>query len=503
MIKTTDIKEAYDLYRLHMRKLADVRSALALMQWDQETYMPVKGSGFRAQQVATLSELAHEMVTSEKLESLLDSLYEATELNDTERKNISLTREDFLKQKKYPAAFVRKMSETISRSFNAWNLAKKENRFSLFENELTELVQLKKEETEILGYTEHPYDALMDEFEKGCTVRQMDHIFDNMLPKLRGLLEKIQHAKSPDDFFLFNSFDKKNQWDLGMQVIAELGFDFEAGRQDISSHPFSTSFNKYDVRITTRIDENDFSSMLFSCIHETGHALYEQGLPESEYGLPSGEFASLGIHESQSRLWENHVGRSRAFWKFNYPLVTEKFPEAFRGISEEQFYKAVNRVKPSLIRTESDELTYHFHVMIRYEIEKMLISGELQTNDIPACWKEKYRKWLDVDVPDDTRGCLQDVHWSHGSFGYFPTYSLGSFYAAQFFSRVKKEDPSLNEKMEKGDTGGLLHWLRQRIHGSGRIWKSGEICKIATGEELNVTYFLDYLLEKYSNIYEI
>ena len=503
MIKTADVRTSYDLYRQHMRKLADVRAALALMQWDQETYMPVRGSGFRAQQVATLSEMAHEMVTSEKLESLLDSLDGAAELNDIERKNISLTREDFIKQKKYPAAFVRKMSETVSKSFNAWNLAKKENRFSLFEKELAELVQLKKEETEILGYKEHPYDALMDEFERGCTVRLMDNIFDNMLPKLRGLLEKIQQAKPPEDSFLFNSFDKKNQWDLGMEVISELGFDFEAGRQDISSHPFSTSFNKFDVRITTRIDENDFSSMLFSCIHETGHALYEQGLPESEYGLPSGEFASLGIHESQSRLWENHVGRSRSFWKFNYPLVTEKFPEAFRGISEGQFYKAINKVKPSLIRTESDELTYHFHVMIRYEIEKMLISGDLQTNDIPACWKEKYRKWLDVDVPDDTRGCLQDVHWSHGSFGYFPTYSLGSFYAAQFFARAEMEDPGLKEKMERGETMGLLQWLRQRIHGSGRIWNSEEICKIATGETLNVRYFLDYLLEKYSNIYDI
>jgi carboxypeptidase Taq len=287
-----------------------------------------------------------------------------------------------------------------------------------------------------------------------------------------------------------------------MQVIAELGFDFQAGRQDVSSHPFSTSFNKYDVRITTRIDEHDFSSMLFSCIHETGHALYEQGLPESEYGLPSGEFASLGIHESQSRLWENHIGRSRAFWKFNYPLAKQKFPEAFENISEESFYHAINKVSPSLIRTESDELTYHFHVMIRYEIEKMLILGELKTNDIPACWNEKYKKWLGVNVPDDQHGCLQDVHWSHGSFGYFPTYSLGSFYAAQFFASAYKNDIRLTENMEVGNTAGLLQWLRQRIHGSGRIYNSEEICKIATGETLNVQYFLDYLLDKYGKIYE-
>src|SRR6185295_12050803 len=286
MIKIAAVKEIYENYRDHMRRVADIKAALALMQWDQETYMPVKGTEFRARQVATLSEMAHEMITTDKLGSWLESLEGSSSLTETERKNISLTREDYLKQKKYPPAFVRKMSETVSRSFNAWNQAKKESRFELFE------------------YQKHPYNALMDEYEKGCTVDLIDKVFGNMLPKLRNILEKIQQASPPDDRFLFKSFDKKKQWDFGMEVIAELGFDFEAGRQDLSTHPFSTSFNKFDVRITTRIDENDFSSMLFSCIHETGHALYEQGLPESEYGLPSGEYASLGIHESQSRLWE-------------------------------------------------------------------------------------------------------------------------------------------------------------------------------------------------------
>jgi carboxypeptidase Taq len=502
MIQAPNNRNLYETYREHMRRLADVKAALALMQWDQETYLPSKGIGFRAQQVATLSEMAHDLATAGKLGSLLESLENGSGLNETEMKNISLNREDFEKQKKYPAAFVRKMSETVSKSFNAWNLAKKENRFSLFEKNLAEIVKLKIEETEILGYADHPYDALMDEFEKGCTVKLVDKLFGLMRPKLQGILEEIQKKIPPGDSFLFKSFDKKKQWDFGMQVIAELGFDFEAGRQDLSSHPFSTSFNSSDVRITTRIDEFDFSSMLFSCIHETGHALYEQGLPESEYGLPSGEFASLGIHESQSRLWENHVGRSRAFWKFHFPIAREKFPEAFSGITEEDFYKAVNKIKPSLIRTESDELTYHFHVMIRYDIEKMLIRGDLKTSDIPACWNEQYKKYLDVEVPDDQQGCLQDVHWSHGSFGYFPTYSLGSFYAAQFFASAYKGDPLMKDKMGKGNTAGLLQWLRQRIHASGRIFNSEEICEKATGETLNVQYFLDHLLDKYGKIYE-
>ncbi len=502
MIKTTNSRVQYEKYRSHMRKLADLRASLALMQWDQETYLPKNGAGFRAQQEATLAEMAHELATSRKLGSLLDSLHEAEGLSESERRNILLNREDFEKQKKYPAAFVRKMSETVSKSFNAWNQAKKESRFQLFENELAELVTLKKEETKILGYTEHPYDALMDEFEKGITVELVDGLFGNMLPRLRTILEKIQQKNQPEDAFLFKFYDKKKQWDLGMEVIAELGFDFDSGRQDLSSHPFSTSFNKFDVRITTRIDEHDFSSMLFSCIHETGHALYEQGLPESEYGLPSGEYASLGIHESQSRFWENHVGRSRAFWKLHYPKVGNLFPEIFTGISEESFYNAINKVKPSLIRTESDELTYHFHVMIRYEIEKKLITGEIKTVDIPAYWNELYKYWLGVDVPDDRQGCLQDVHWSHGSFGYFPTYSLGSFYAAQFFAAANVADTRLTEKMEKGDTGSLLLWLRQRIHALGRTFKSGEICKMATGEELDIQYFLDYVVDKYGKIYE-
>ena len=244
MIKIAAVKEIYENYRDHMRRVADVKAALAIMQWDQETYMPVKGTEFRARQVATLSEMAHEMITADKLGSWLESLENSSGLTETEKKNIFLTREDYLKQKKYSPAFVRKMSETVSRSFNAWNQAKKESRFDLFENELAELVILKKEETELLGYQKHPYNALMDEYEKGCTVDLIDKVFGNMLPKLRNILEKIQQASPPDDSFLFKNFDKKKQWDFGMEVIAELGFDFEAGRQDLSTHPFSTSFNK-------------------------------------------------------------------------------------------------------------------------------------------------------------------------------------------------------------------------------------------------------------------
>lgn len=502
MVKISSAKQLYKEYREHMSKLADTRNALALMQWDQETYMPPKGAGFRAQQIASISELAHGLATSEKLERLLNSLKDHAGLTTAQRKNIELTSADFEKQKKYSPAFVRKLSETISKSFNAWIFAKKENKFSLFEKELDELIQLKKEETRILGFAGHPYDALLDEFEKGLTVNLLDRIFSDLKPRLTEIAARITQKMQVDNSFLLKQFDKKKQWDFGMKIIGGLGFDFDAGRQDISAHPFTTSFNKNDVRITTRIRENDFNSMTWSCIHETGHALYEQGLPESEYGLPSGEYASLGIHESQSRLWENQVGRSLEFWQFHYPDLRNLFPEQLHDISLGSFYAGINLVKPSLVRTEADELTYHFHVMIRYEIEKMLVNGELKTPDIPACWNEQYQKYLGVTVPGDQEGCLQDVHWSHGSFGYFPTYSLGSFYAAQFFYSAQKELPALKQEMEQGNTSGLLGWLRQRIHVHGRTYNSEELCEKATGEPLKVQYFLNYLLDKYGKIYE-
>ncbi|MEJ7684685.1 MAG: carboxypeptidase M32 [Segetibacter sp.] len=276
-----------------------------------------------------------------------------------------------------------------------------------------------------------------------------------------------------------------------------MGFDLTAGRQDISEHPFTTNFSSHDVRITTRINENDFANMTWSTIHEVGHALYEQGLPAQEYGLPLGEYASLGIHESQSRLWENCVGRGNAFWQYYYPKLQQYFPQQFNNVSEKQFVNAINKVQPSLIRTEADELTYHFHVMVRYELEKHLIAGSLQVKDIPVYWNDQYKALLGIDVPDDKQGCLQDVHWSHGSFGYFATYSLGSFYAAQFWEQAQTNIPGLkNHIADEGNTGLLLNWLRNNIHSHGRFYTSDELCLKVTGKKLDSTVFINYLTDK-------
>ena len=420
---------------------------------------------------------------------------------EDEKINTIRSREDYLRQKKCSSSFVRKLSEATTQSFHSWIKARKENNFSFFQEDLSLLVALKKEEADLLGYEQHPYDALLDDHDKGSTVAQLDPLFSALAKPLKELLEKIKNASAIDNSILTQHYSSKAQWDFGMQIIKDLGYDLEAGRQDIAEHPFSINFNNKDVRITTRIDENDLGNMLWSCIHEVGHALYEQGLPDGQYGLPLGEAASYTIHESQSRLWENHVGRSEGFINHYFPLFKKYFPEQLKNTEASDLYKAINKVTPSLIRTEADELTYHFHVMIRYEVEKLLIGGDLNTKDIPAFWNEQYEKFLGVKVPDDKTGCLQDIHWSHGSFGYFPTYSLGSLYACQFYRSAKKELPDLDHAIANGSFQPLLNWLRSKVHADGRRYTSGDLCQKITGETLQPTYFLEYLLGKYSNIY--
>lgn len=488
--------DLYNKYTQEMQKIADIKFSAAVLQWDQETYLPPKGADFRGRQLATLSEIGHSMFTDEKVGNLLQELL-AKELPAKQKRNVELSWEDYSRLKKLSPVFVRKLSEAVSASFHSWLEARKQNNFSIFEPLLTPLVELKRQEAEMLGYEGHRYNALMNEYEKGITVSALDKIFSDIKAPLLNLLKEVQHKEVAEDGFLFQHFPKDKQWKWGLYIAKQLGFDLEAGRQDISEHPFTTNFNSHDVRITTRIDENDFANMTWSTIHEVGHALYEQGLPSGEYGLPLGEYASLGIHESQSRLWENCVGRGLAFWKFYYPKLQEHFPAQFNNISLQQFIRAINKVQPSLIRTEADELTYHFHVMVRYELEKQLIEGSLQVKEIPLYWNDQYKSLLGVSVPDDKQGCLQDVHWSHGSFGYFATYSLGSFYAAQFWEKAKTDLPGLETDIANdGKTNKLLEWLRNNVHRHGRYYTSDELCMEITGKNLDSTVFLNYLREK-------
>ena len=493
-------KDLYERYKEKMQRIADLKNATAILQWDRETYLPKKGAVYRGQQLSTLSEIGHQLFSEAELGNILNDL-SGKELGFIEKRNIELTLEDYTKNKKYSSEFVRKLSDQVNKTFHAWIEARRQNRFSVFENDLCALVELKKQETEVLGYQHHPYDALLNEFEKGATVELIDKTFSALLPELKNIITRIINKPQVDDSFLRQHFPKQQQWDWGMYLIKQLNFDFEAGRQDISEHPFSTSFNSNDVRITTRIAENDFGNMTWSCIHEVGHALYEQGLPLEQYGLPSGEACSYSIHESQSRLWENNVGRSKKFWQYYLPQLQKYFPEQLGSISLDQFYKGINKVQPSLIRTEADELTYHFHIYIRYELEKKLIEGSISAKEIPEFWKQQYKDLLEVNVVDDKNGSLQDVHWSHGSFGYFPSYSLGSLYAAQFFSTANKDLKNLEEQVGEGSFLNLLDWLRKNIHSQGRTYMCEELCKKITGNTLQIEHFTDYMLHKYKLIY--
>lgn len=495
--------ELYSDYKTKMQKIADVKYSAAVLQWDQETYLPPKGNLLRGRQIATLSEIAHEQFTDEKLGAIILELNSKNDLLPAEKRNVQLSLEDYDRNKKLSSDFVRKMSEKVNQTYHAWTKASSENSFVTFQRPLSELIALKKQEAELLGYEHHPYNALMNDYDKGLTVSITDNIFNDLKPQLLTLLDSIRKQPQVDDSFLHQYYNQKDQWEFGMEMLKRIGFDFEAGRQDISLHPFTINFSSMDVRVTTRIDEHDFGNMTWSCIHEGGHALYEQGLPAEQYSLPLSEYCSLSIHESQSRLWENNIGRGLAFWQHNFKLLNSLFPEQLNNLTINQFYKGINRVAPSLIRTEADEITYHFHVMIRYEIEKMLIEGTIDTRDIPAYWNEHYQKYLGISVPDDKRGCLQDIHWSHGSFGYFATYSIGSLYAAQLYAAIEQKNQSIEQEIASGKNEGVYEWLKNNIYQYGRSYSSEELCKKSTEEPLQSKYFVRYAQKKYNDIYSL
>ena len=493
--------DLYAAYKETTQKAADLNNASAVLGWDQEVYMPAKGFEVRGKQLATLASLAHEMLTSEAYGNQLQELAGRGDLADDEKRNVELSLEDYNKNKKLSAAFVEAITQQTSASYNAWIQSRKENKFSIYAPELDKMIQLKKQQASMYGYESNPYDALLDEYEKGASVALLDRVFGDVKQQLPLLLDKIKTAQQVDDSFFLRNYPKQAQWDFSMDVLRAMGYDFEAGRQDMSEHPFTTSFAPTDVRVTTRVDENNYSSLLWSSIHEGGHALYEQGLPIEQYGLPLGAAASLGIHESQSRLWENNVGRGKQFWHHFYPKLQQYFPQQLNDVSVDAFYKGMNKVEPSLIRTEADEVTYHFHVMIRYEIEKGLMNGDLFTEDLPEAWNGLYNKYLGVSAQDDKTGVLQDVHWAHGSFGYFPTYSLGSFYAAQFYQQAVKEIPTLADDIANGRLLGLREWLRGKVHQYGRRYTSEELCKQITDTGLDFKVFMQYAHEKYAGMY--
>ncbi len=491
----------------HYQEISTIGKINAVLEWDQNVNLPVKGADGRATQSAYLAKLLVEKWENPSFKGLLESIV-------SEDSKLSLTDQAIVRNlnqagKYYwnvPKEVVIEFSETTSKAFMAWQYAKRDNKFNDFLSHLKKVVKLCQIIADHLGYQENKYDALLDLYEPGLTTKDCKRIFGILQPELTKLVTRIRESKDySDESQLTNgtfSYPVNDQKQLSMFVLRKMNYDLEAGRLDASAHPFTDTLGRHDIRITSWYRDIDFRESLMAAMHESGHALYEQGVNEAYENTPLDGGVSLGIHESQSRFWENQIGRSYEFMKYMTPIFHAFFPEQLSKVGSEELFKLFNLVKPSLIRVEADEVTYNLHIALRFEIEEGLINGKLKVEDLPEIWRTKMKKYLGVTPEADREGVLQDIHWSNGSFGYFPTYTLGNLYAAQFTNRMKKE-VNVSEFVEKGDLGTILSWLRTNIHQHGSMYLPDELCQKITGEQLNPKYFLNYLKDKYSKIYKI
>jgi carboxypeptidase Taq len=499
-----DFAAAYDWLAKDAEKRRIIGSMGSLLHWDQSICIPDAGREHRAEQMAALAGLMHGMNANPEIgEKLSDCEDRISEADPAQAANLREWRRDFDRESKIPEDLARALARAASRGESAWQKARPENDWDSFLPHLRELVGLRLEEAEAVGYENEPYDALLDEYEPGMTAAELAPVFNGLRKSLTALLDRIRgSSRSPDTKILAGSYPKAAQEEFCREAARAIGFDFDAGRLDVSAHPFTTRIGPGDTRITTRYDENDFAQAFFGAIHETGHALYAQGLPAEHYGSPLGESASLGVHESQSRLWENGVARSRGFWKRFYPAAQKRF-DALSDVSPDEFHFAVNMVRPDLIRVEADEVTYNLHVALRFELELALTRGELEPADLPGAWNEKMRDYLGIVPGDHASGVMQDVHWAAGMIGYFPTYTLGNLYAAQILEAVRDELGELGEMFERGEFGRLLSWLRDRIHSKGRMYEPAELMRRATGRELRSDELTRRLETKYGGLYGV
>lgn len=486
-------------------RLAEAAEAL---RWDQETYMPEEAIDARSEQVAILESLAHERNTRDEVGTLLSDLG-ATEENPLGDPSLTSDDRAFLRAKqraytlstKLPPELVRRFAEVTSKAQAAWVKAKANDDYSRFQPHLEEIVRLNQEKAERYGYEDHVYDALLDQFEPSMKTAEVERVFEGLRTSLVDLVRRIREQPQVDDLFLHQRFPVAQQETLGYELLEQLGYEFSRGRLDVSAHPFTTTLGPNDVRITTKYQEDLFASAVFSTIHEAGHALYELGVDPKYHGTLLATGTSLGIHESQSRLWENVIGRSREFWSHWLPRLRELFPDQLDGVNLDRFYRAVNRVEPSYIRIEADEVTYSLHVILRFQLEVKLMSGDLRVKDLPTAWNETMQALLGVTPPTDAKGVLQDVHWSMGAIGYFPTYALGNLYGAQFVDTMGAEIPDFYEKVAKGELEPVLSWLREKIHRHGAAKTPKELIREVTGNELEPSHFVRYLESKYGDIY--
>jgi carboxypeptidase Taq len=487
-----------------LNEIADLNFAGALLGWDQQCYMPPEGAEGRGHQLSTLARIAHAKITSDELGQLIEDLkpYAAQLPPDSDdARLVKVTARGRDKQAKVPVEMVVEMTQLTTLAHGVWAEARATNNFAKFQPYLEKIVTLRRQYAELFAPYDHVYDPLLDDFEPGLKTADVKAIFDALRPQQVELIKAISARPQVDASFLRQPFDEKKQWEFGVEVISKFGFDWQRGRQDKAVHPFCTSFGVNDVRITTRVSPDFLNPALFGTMHETGHALYDMGVAPELDRTPLAGGASLAVHESQSRMWENLVGRSLPFWEYAYPRLQEAFPAQFSSLPLETFYKGINQVKPSLIRVEADEATYNLHIMLRLELEIALMEGSVAVKDLPEAWNSRMQDYLGLTPPTDTLGVLQDVHWSGGMLGYFSTYALGNLISVQLWERINQDIPDLSEQIRSGQFATLLGWLRQNVHRHGAKFEPQELVQRITGSKIDPAPYMRYLQTKYHQVY--
>jgi carboxypeptidase Taq len=500
--------DAQNFYRELCQRVREGRvlsSCADVLGWDERTYMPKQGSVHRAEQMALLARLGHEMLTAPQIGELLAQI-EGSDLVRAPQGDVSANardiRRNYDRAVKLPARLVEELARVTTQAQQIWVQARHDDNFADFLPWLKRIVALKREEAQAVGYKDAPYDALLAEYEPGATTREVTELFAALRQELVPLVASIAASpRRPRRELLEREYPIDLQRIFGQSAAAAIGFDFGAGRLDVTTHPFCSGTGPGDCRITTRYNAHHFNESFFGILHEAGHGIYEQGLPREHFGLALGSYCSLGIHESQSRLWENQVGRSRPFWEHFFPRARQMFLDSLRDVLLDDLIFAINEVQPSFIRVEADEATYNMHIILRFELEQSLIAGTLDAADVPGVWNEQMAKLLGVTPPSNRLGCLQDIHWSGGGIGYFPTYTLGNLYAAQFMEQARKDLGDLDADFRRGEFGRLKGWLNEKIHQPGRRFRAGELCERVTGRALSHRPLVAYLRAKYQSLY--
>ena len=486
-------------------EVEDLNRAAGVLAWDQETYMPPGGVEGRAAQISTISRLAHARFISDEVGRRLDDIngeVDGLPFDSDEASLVRVARRDYEQERKLPSDLVAEIAHAGSSAQPVWQKARKDSDFKAFAPYLQKNVELNQRVADLLGYKERPYDALLNRSEPGLTTDQLETMFAELKNAIVPLVADIaRHADAVDDKVLYRDFDPAAQLKYALDLVTKLGYDLERGRQDVSTHPFSIALGPGDVRITTRVSRGFFNECLFGSIHESGHSMYSQGFAPNLDRTPLWGGASPGVHESQSRLWENLVGRTQPFWRHFFPSLRNTFPEALKGSDEEAFFKAVNKSYPSLIRVEADEVTYNLHVLLRFELENEMLEGTLKVKDLPEAWNARFKLYFGLDVPNDREGCLQDIHWSWPEFATFPGYTIGNLIGAQLMDKIRADIPDLEAQVERGEFGVLLRWLRTNVHRHGRKFTPNELVERATGKPLTPGPWIAYVRKKFGALY--